>query len=68
MKQIGDIFELDGKRYIVTYVSGENYSYAPYEEKKEPAPEPEKKEDQVNTEKEPERKAPVRTKRGRKQV
>lgn len=34
MKQIGDIFELDGRRYIVTYVSGENYSYAPYEEKK----------------------------------
>lgn len=65
MKQIGDIFELDGKRYIVTYVSGENYSYAPYEEKREPD---QAKEEPVKAEKEPEKKAPARAKRGRKQV
>ena len=65
MKQIGDIFELDGRRYIVTYVSGENYSYAPYEEKKEPEP---AKEEPIKAEKEPEKKAPAGAKRGRKQV
>lgn len=65
MKQIGDIFELDGKRYIVTYVSGENYSYAPYEEKREPD---QAKEEPIKAEKGPEKKAPARAKRGRKQV
>ncbi len=36
MKKVGDIVEIDGKEYEVTFVSGENYSYKPHEEPKEP--------------------------------
>lgn len=32
MKHVGDILAIDGKKYEVTYVSGDNYSYKPYVE------------------------------------
>ena len=34
--QIGDIITIDGKDYEVTYVDGQNYSYAPKKEEPEP--------------------------------
>lgn len=40
MIKVGDILEVNGKKVVVTYSDGKNYSYAPAEE--EPA-----KEDQV---------------------
>ncbi len=35
MKEVGEIIEIDGKKYEVTFVAGENFSYKPYEEHKE---------------------------------
>ena len=40
--QVGDVIFLDGKKVKVTYVDGSNFSYCPYEEKKE-EPKPKKK-------------------------
>lgn len=33
---VGDIIEIDGKKYEVTFVSGNNYSYKDYLGPKEP--------------------------------
>ena len=48
MKKIGDVFERNGQKYVVTYVSGENFSYAPVQEeaKEEPVPEEAPEEEQ----------------------
>lgn len=39
IRSVGDIVEIDGKKYEVTFVNGENYSYKEYLGPKEPGPE-----------------------------
>lgn len=36
--KVGDVIELNGKTYIVTFVDGYNFSYAPFDGPDEPAP------------------------------
>lgn len=39
IRRVGDIVEIDGKKYEVTFVNGENYSYKEYLGPKGPEPE-----------------------------
>lgn len=39
IRSVGDIVEIDGKKYEITFVNGENYSYKDYLGPKEPEPE-----------------------------
>ena len=47
MYKVGDIIELDGKTYIVTFADGYNFSYAPFDG---PDEEPPKEEEPVAVE------------------
>lgn len=38
IRSVGDIVEIDGKKYEITFVNGENYSYKNYLGPKEPEP------------------------------
>jgi hypothetical protein len=59
MVEVGDILNIEGKKFIVTYTDGDNYAFAPYKEVK-------REEKEVTVEKPVEEKEEIKPRRRRK--